>query len=155
MPGIFESIPEKSPVLSGQTIGGDWYRWLAALLIWIQSMARVLNRTSLLNQTGAIGTTTLVVAQAGIYRVSWVLRITQPASVSSSVTVSVGYTDEAALCSQSDPLGGVTGNTVTTVRSGSVVVKSDNGPITFSTAYASVGATPMKYKLDLITEWLA
>ncbi len=85
---------------------------------------------------------------------SWYLRVTQPASSSSSVQVTVTATDQGNVCQQSGPA--LTGNTVTTVQSSNVEVLTDAAsPVTVSVAYASIGATPLLFKLVVTCEQIA
>ena len=88
---------------------------------------------------------------AGIYRVSYYARITTPATVSSSLIVTISHTDRTIALTQS--ASAITGNTITTTQFGTLVLRVDrNSPVSYSTTYASVGATPMAYALDLAIE---
>jgi len=96
----------------------------------------------------------LGVSGAGVYRVSWTLRITQAASVSASVTVTIGYSDDGIPITVAGPA--VTGNTTTTVQSGAVTLRSDGAaPVTAQVAYTSVGGTPALFKIDVTREQIA
>jgi hypothetical protein len=101
---------------------------------------------------GSISSTTLLAdtGSAGVFRVSWFLRITQAATTSSSVAVTVGFTDGVALTISGTA---VTGNTTTTIQQQSVIVRCDAASaITYSATYSSVGATPMQYALSVAVE---
>lgn len=88
---------------------------------------------------------------ASLYRVSWYARITQAATVSSSLQVVIGFTDAAFACEFQGTAA--TGNTLATVNTGTVVLRSDAGaPVNYSTIYASTGATPMRYDLVVTCE---
>jgi len=127
--------------------------------VWLRGVTDALNaapqvQTSVTGTpTGAsIGTTTLLAdtGSAGVFRVSWFLRITQAATTSSSVAVTVGFTDGVALTISGTA---VTGNTTTTIQQQSVIVRCDSASaITYSTTYSSVGATPMQYALSVVVE---
>lgn len=91
------------------------------------------------------------VLAAGLYRVAYAARITTPGTVSSSLTVSIGFTDRAVACVLSG--AALTGNTANTVQSGIFLLRVDqNAPITYAAAYASVGATVMQFSLALALE---
>jgi hypothetical protein len=117
----------------------------------VQQASWALKNVTLTQQGAPIGPTPLPIGnlQAGLYRVSWYLRITQAASSSSSVTVTIGWNDGGPLQLSGAP---VTGNTTATVQSGMFFIHITAAPITYSTAYASVGATPMQYALLLALE---
>lgn len=145
------------PPLQDQVIDKDglmtvpFYKWLRSLIDRIQSSTVSVVIREFAAQTAAIALTTLAIqASAGIYRVSWTLRVTTAAGVSSAVQVFVSYLQDDIALQQVGP--SETGNTGTTVQSGSLVLKSDaSGPIAFSTSYASVGGT-MVYSVSVVME---
>jgi hypothetical protein len=154
MPTTIEPLPHDAPLVDapGLTISPVWYRYFSVVIVGrLQSSAQVTRAVTLPNQAASIGATALAQGSAGVSRVGWVLRITQPATTSSSVTVTIGYDDGGVAVSQAG--APVTGNTITTVQSGQVLVRSDAAsPITYAVAYASVGATPMQYTLSVWIE---
>ena len=91
----------------------------------------------------------------GVYRITYIARITQAASVSSSLTVTFDWTVGGLTPTFSGPA--ITGNTTTTIQGNEALTIRIDGtsPIRYSTAYASVGATPMKYSLDIVLEQVA
>src|SRR5204863_5568747 len=108
---------------------------------------------SLTGQSASISTTAIPMGTiaAGLYRVQWEARITTPGTVSSSLTITISYTDDGVSCSQSG--AAITGNTTSTVQSGVILVESDQTvPISYATTYASAGATAMVYKLNVTCE---
>lgn len=112
-----------------------------------------LNTVTETAQTAAIGTTSIPTGAlgAGLYRVSWYVRITRAATVSSSLTVSLGWTEGTVPLTLNG--AALTGNTTGTVQSGSALLRIDSStPITYSTAYASSGATAMEYRIDVVLE---
>lgn len=152
--------PLEQPGLQGKSSGlisSDWYRWLFALAARSQSAASVLGTpTKLTTKAASISATPLTVPalNGGLYRVSWYARITQAATVSSSLTVTIGFTESGLALTE--PGAAITGNTTTTVQSGSVFIRTDAAaPITYATTYASSGATPMQYRLDVVCEQVA
>jgi hypothetical protein len=151
MPAKLEPLPLKSWLIEGiaKPLSKDYTLWFLQLNQIIQSTVKQVRATSLTGQGGSIAPTSLNVTQAGTYQVTWTVRITQPASTSSSLQVSVGYSDGGIPVTDTGPA--VTGNLVTTVASGVFTVVSDAAsPVTFSTTYASVGVTPMQYKLTVV-----
>lgn len=147
-------IPDQAPVVEPQTwtISGSWYRWLFELWLRVKSAAQTVSGVSLTLQQASIATTTIwAVVQSGTYRVGVYLRITTAATVSSSATVTITWKEGGV--TQTLALAAVTGNTTTTYQQTSVPVHADSGTlITYAVAYASVGATPMQFRIDVTTE---
>lgn len=137
-------------------INPTWNDYLLSLKILTQSAPSVLRTISLSAQSAAIPATPMPLGTtaAGLYRVAWTFRITTAATVSSSLTVTIQYTDGSVSCQQVG--AGVTGNATNTVQSGVILLRSDTAAaINYAVSYASVGATSMVYKLDLVTERLS
>lgn len=160
---LLPPIPTTAPLLeldldgtSSPYVSADWYRWIFALASRLNASSPVIGTpTSLTTQGASIGTTslTLPALSAGVYRVSWYARITQAATVSSSLTVTLGWTETTITLTTSG--SAITGNTTTTVQSDARIVVTDaSAPITYSTAWVSVGATPMIYRLSILCEQL-
>jgi hypothetical protein len=106
------------------------------------------------NQGATIGATAfpLLTVVGGLYRVTYYTRVTRAATVSSSLTVTVNFTDALA---QTWNGAAMTGNTLTTWQTGTIMVYTDQGsPFTYATTYASVGATSMLYSLRMTVEQL-
>lgn len=104
----------------------------------------------------AIATTpfTLGSISAGLYRIDWYTRVTTAAGVSSSLTVTLGWTETAVALTSSGPA--MTGNTTATNQSGSVLIRSDaSAPITYATTYASNAATAMYYRIDFVVSYVS
>ena len=131
-----------------------WRDWFTALRDAIHLAVARAASTSVTAQSAAISSTTAhAVTETGLYRVSYRARITTAATVSSSLTVTVGWTDTGVACSQAG--AAMTGNTTTTQQSGQVVVYADAATaITYSTAYVTSGATSMAYALAVVVEQL-
>ena len=152
------SPPYYTPLLEGgkDLISSVWFNYLDGqrrdLNASAQAVATVSTSTT---QNAAIGTTALLTTTAaGLYRVTWYLRITQAAGVSSSVTVTIAWTESAVALAYSGTA--VTGNTTTTTQSDTKLVRADGAtPITYSTAYASNPVGVMNYRLDLVVERVA
>lgn len=161
---LLPDIPMNSSVLqvgldgkSADTLSGDYYQYLFGLAGRIQTTPQVIPPSVVTGSAVSIGATPLHAAAfgAGYYRVSYYARITQAASVSSSLTVTIGWIDGGVPQTLSG--AAITGNTPTTVQSGSAgLIHADSGlGITFSTTYVSVGGTPMQYALNVIAEQVA
>ena len=113
-------------------------------------------KANLSGQTASVGTTPFPLGSIapGIWRISYTARITTPATTSSSLTVTITWTDGGVTMTQTG--AAITGNTTATGQSGSVVIRVDaSTPISYSTTYASVGGMPMAHALDLVCELLA
>lgn len=108
---------------------------------------------SLEDQGAAIAATSIPISglTSGVYRLSYIARITRAASTSSSLTVTLQWTHGGVSISQAG--AAITGNTTATQQNAHLLIYADQGtPIRYSTAYASVGATSMQYALIVIAE---
>lgn len=134
----------------------DWIRYLRLQNDQIDLAARRRGSVVLTAQAAAIAATAIPIGSIppGLYRISYYARITQAATTSSSLTITIGWTDGAIALTQAG--AAITGNTTSDVQFGTVVLRSDaNGPVTYSTAYSSTGATAMQYRLSVVAEELA
>ncbi len=146
-----EPVPIRSQVVDER---GVFHRNIVRFL---NTLRQLLSLTSI--QTGAVSLSaqdatiaaTAIPApetQNVLQRVTYSLRITQAATVSSSATVTIGWTTSSVSCSQA--FAAVTGNTTATQQNDSVVIFPDAATsITYGVVYASVGATVMQYALDV------
>jgi len=167
-------LPVTSPVITTEidpTSGGDLQTGLVSSA-WFEYFLQMQDRAensphavakvfdTLTDQSAAIAATSQTIStptglttklSKGLYRVSTYVRITQAASTSSSLTVTLGWTDGTVACTSSG--SAVTGNTTATTGSQSVMIRSDaDGSVTYATAYSSSGATAMQYRLDVVLE---
>jgi hypothetical protein len=139
--------------LPGLFITEEWTRWLTAVVNAIGAAAQKVGTVGLTTQGAAIASTPIPTPAlgSGLYRVSVYARITQAATTSSALTVTVDWTDGGVACSQL--LAFLTGNTPSTTQSASLVIRADEGTtIRYSTGYSSTGATAMQYALDVRAE---
>lgn len=153
-PGLSDaSIKDKLPALFSRLLKFD--QWFTPNFTdRVQASPPVTVAPPAVSASGAsIGATTLIAAaNAGLYRVSWWLRITQAASVSSSVTVTLGTTDGGVACTLSGPA--LTANNVALPQGESRIIRADGAAlISYSTTYVSVG-TPALYDLEILVEAL-
>lgn len=130
-----------------------WEKWVRALLARVNQTPQLLGVLSKTLQSAALGATAIPTPTLapGLYRVSYSARVTRPATTSSSLTVTVGWTDGTVACSESS--AAITGNTTGTQVNRTMLVRIDSATtITAATAYSSVGATTMQYRLDVTVE---
>lgn len=129
-----------------------WTDYLTRLVTTVQAAATRVNSTAQTAQTGSIAATDISSGnlKAGVYRVSYYARITEPASISSSLQVTISWTDGGV--AQSLTGAALTGNTSTTLETFSYLIHIDAGsPVRYAVAYGSAG-TPMQYRLDVVLE---
>jgi hypothetical protein len=137
------------------TLTQAWLDWFSDLVDAVDKAPLRRNNVSLTGQQASIGATNFSggTIAAGLYRATYYARITQAATTSSSLTVTLGWTDGGVTPGYSG--AAMTGNTTTTVQSGTFMLRADaSTDINYSTTYASVGATPMQYSLYLWLEGL-
>ena len=149
-PPVRSSIADKPDL----TVNSDWFRWLSqTLLATLQKCSQIAASLLKDSQSGVLASTRiLTVTQTGIYRIAWYEQITQAATTSSSLKATITYTSKGQVQTLTDPVA-LTGNSLTTQQSGSALVTIDGGTsVLVSTAYTSVGATPMHYTLAVSVE---
>ena len=90
---------------------------------------------------------------AGLYRVMFYARIARAASVSSSLEVEIGWTDDGV--AQVETYTAIIGNTTASHQTATLLIRSDEvSPVTYRTTYASAGATTMLYYLAVTMEFV-
>lgn len=145
-----EPVPMRSPVLGLKgVLHREIVRFLNTLRTWVSRTAQQMGAVSLSGQDATIAATAIdaPAVQNVLHRVSYSLRITQAATISSSATVTLGWTTNSVSCSQA--FAAVTGNTTATQQNGSIVIFPDAATsVTYGVVYASAGATPMTYSFD-------
>jgi hypothetical protein len=148
-------FPLRTPVTAeqNQLLSRPWVAWLTDLVQKVDLDPMVVSSVSLTAQSASIAATTFArdTSPAGLYRVSYFTRITRAATTSSSLTVAIGAVNGGVTVSQSG--AALTGNTTTTVQSGSFMFQSDgNTALTYTVTYASSGGTTMQYGLWISVE---
>jgi hypothetical protein len=89
-----------------------------------------------------------------MWRLSYYVRITRPATTSSSLAVTIQWIDGGVTLSYAG--SALTGNTTGTYQCATLVIRSDHAtPMSYSTVYGSVGAITMQYAIDVIAEALS
>jgi hypothetical protein len=130
-----------------------WQVWFRNLTNTVNDAPSRIQTISLVGQAASIGTTSIpsTTLTAGLYRVTWYLRISTAAGTSSSVTVTLGWTDDTVTMSLSG--AAVTGNTTATSQTQTSLLAVDNAsPVTYATTYSSSGSPAMQYALDITLE---
>ena len=130
-----------------------WSRWFGRLPATLNAIPSILNVVELSAQGTSISPTDFAgtILLQGLYRVSYIARISRAATVSSSLTVTLAWTTSAVAMSYVG--GAIIGNTTTSYQSVTLLIRSDASlPVTFSTTYASAGGTSMQYDLDVVIE---
>ena len=148
-------MPARDPLITppANLIRRSWQVWLRNLTTQVNAAPSRLQTVSLAAQTASIGATSIPSSalSAGLYRVTWYARIAVAATTSSSLTVTLGWVDDTVTMSLSG--AALTGNTTTTSQTSTALLAVDNAsPVTYTTTYASVGATAMQYTLDITLE---
>jgi hypothetical protein len=146
--------PLQEKLLEAKTglIAEAWRSWFGRLPATLNAIPSIVNTVSLATQSASIGTTNFAGTSllAGVYRVSYHARISQAASISSSLTITIAWTEGAVGQSYSGPA--ITGNTTSTGQNRTLLIRSDAGAaVNYSTSYAS-NAAGMQYSLDLVFE---
>ena len=155
MSAPLDPIPQYDPLVDASgRIGERWYRWLSEVISRILQAPTMVVSVHRVALTSSISTTTVFTpSQPGVYRVSWSLQVTTAATTSSSIAVTLGW--KANSVAQTEAFAALTTNTTGTHGSGQVVIYPTTAqPITYLTTYASTGATPMAYEVDVVVEEL-
>jgi hypothetical protein len=143
-------IPFRAPLSSiGGFLAQAWIAWLQSLVDAIQAAAAVVGSLSITGRSSAVVATPLNTngLTDGFYKVTFYLRISRPASVSSSAQIVIGWTDGGVALSTTGTL--LNGNTTATLQSGIVTIKVDQGTdVTVGVNYASVGGTSMQFAIE-------
>jgi hypothetical protein len=140
--------------IQGGFVSNPWYIYFRGENASLSAAPAAVIPPIRVSGTAAITTTPLPTEALapGLYRVSVYLRITQAASVSSSATVTITWTDDGVACSYAYPA--VTGNTVASVLVAPPLLLDveQSSPVSYSVAYASVGGTSMIFKIAVVLE---
>lgn len=142
-----------TPFLQGlpHLISEKWRQFLAETTEQTNLAAAIATVTKT-GQTAALTLTPIPISDlaAGLYRVTVYTKIMTPASINSSVTPSIVYTDGSDVCTQTGTAN--TGNTVTSVTSNTFLIRITEGtPISYQTAYVS-NLAGMVYDFELVLE---
>lgn len=145
--------PKQDDPLEG-TCSDPWVDWLSRLASQAGLAPTRIGQVSLVNQAASIAATDLSGGNlsAGLYKVSWYARITTAAGISSSLTVTIDWTDGGV--AQQFSGAAMTGNTTATNQGeNQLLIHIDTlSPVRYSTVRASAGVPTMQYRLDVILE---
>lgn len=125
-----------------------WIKSLTSLTQTIASSPTTVASVSADAQAASISATPfdIGVTQAGFYTIKIYATITQAATTSSSLTVTITFTDGALTKQWTTPA--ITANTTGTVLTATPFIRTDQAaPIQYATTYASVGGTAMNYDI--------
>lgn len=133
-----------------------WLDWFVGLVAKIALTAQKVVTKTLTDQSAAVGTTPLLAAgtiSAPRFRVSVFLRITQQATTSSALSLTINTVHRGQACTMTTPV--MISNNKSKPESTVFEVLADTPLLlSFFTTYASVGATPMTYDADVVVEAL-
>ena len=142
-------LPDRDPLVGdGGLLSEAWRRYLSKLPLTLGAAPMRVSDVALTGQGASIGATNMAPAglPAGLYRATYYARITTVGSVSSSLTVTLAWTDGGVACTFSG--SAITGNTTATTQSGTQLIHIDRASaVNYSTTYASNAAGEMKHSL--------
>jgi len=143
---------EQKDPLEGH-LTNSWIEWFTRLNLQVNSNPTRLNQVNLTAQSATIAATDFSGGSLnqGLYRLSYYTRITTAAGTSSSLTITLSWTESGVAMSSAG--AAITGNTITTFQSGTILVFVDSAaPVRYSTTYVSVGAPSMVYRASFVIE---
>lgn len=135
------------------TVTDAWTEYFSKRDLVINDSSIRINKVTLTGQNASIAATDFsgMALSAGHYRVSYYMRVTTAAGVSSSATFVLSFTESSVALSISG--AAMTGNTTATLQEGTHVIRVDNAtPIKYAITYASNPASAMIYRLDVLLE---
>lgn len=147
------TLPGKDAKTVPANLSNGWGMFLTQMLDVLGLAPTRQSAAMLTTQAASISTSDLTDGTwgAGLYRLTYYARITRAGTISSSLTVTFGWTDATQAVTASG--AAITGNTVTTIQTGTILIYSDAAsPITYATTYATAGATTMQYRLSVVAE---
>lgn len=150
---VRDPVSEPNPDTKKQMLTRPWVDWFAALGNRVDQQTQKLDVIEMYNLSGTIGVTPipLSVSDQGIFRITYYTRIMQQAATSSSVTVTIGWTDGAITCFQAFPA--MTGNTQGTTQSHTLMVRNDQASaLTYQITVASNPAGQVRYSFIVMVE---
>lgn len=147
-------LPSHDKVTNPQgLIAQTWLEYLTARDQTIDNSPARVRTVTLVDQGASLGTTPIPgpLLAAGLYRVSYHVRVSRAATTSSSVTPAFTFTSSGVACTHTG--SAVTGNTTASVGTGTFLVKIDSAtPVSYLATYASVGGTSMLFELSVTLE---
>lgn len=156
---LIQAPPPKPGAKPTSLIGiitDPWILWFQELIVWLQRMPQRLATVNLSGQGAAILSTPIATGtlQATVMRVTYYLRITRAATVSSSLQIVLSWLDGTVACTFTG--AAITANVTSATQTGTVTMRIDPASaVTYSTNYASAGATTMQYSIWVVAESMA
>lgn len=148
-------LPLDTPLVeTDRQINWFWAQYLTVRDALIQQAATIIVDTALSAQAASIAATSLAVGStASLYRVNSLARITRAAGTSSSLIVTIAWTEGGVALTKA--YAALVANTTSTYLSEVLPIRVDaNTSVTYATTYASVGAPTMQYRLEIAVERL-
>lgn len=151
-----DPIPSDADVIEdGKKLSRRYYLWLYEVWLRVLSNVTASGSVSRPNLTAALSPLSLfTTTQAGLYRVTYYLRVTTLPGTSFSLTPTLTWRDGGVSKSQTfAALTGAPGTLPTAFQSNQLSVMADSGTvIALSVAYASVGSPAAIYALNATVE---
>ncbi len=145
-------LPRTSKLVTKDAkIDEDWDQYLQRWLLALNSTTQQFAVATDTNAAATVATTdfpTTAELPGGLYQVTYALWLTQAATVSSSLTFTVTWTNNSQTLSQSG--AALTSNTLTSQQNGVITFHIDPSTmVSYTLTYASNGGTPMHYSYDV------
>ena len=148
---MIAAVPRANVVIdAAKRLNVYWDRWLQTIVTALNLTAQQIGTVTLTGQHATIATTAIPTPTltAGLYRLSYTMRVTTVGSVSSSLTPTFGWTSGGVACSQAG--AALTGNLTTSQQNGTLVLKVDAGTtVSYALLYASNAADSMLFTVDI------
>jgi hypothetical protein len=149
--------PFKSALVDrGGRMPNTWVKFFVNLTRRAMASPEPIGAVSVTAQAASLAATSVTtpILTAGRYQIAYYARVTQAATTSSSLSVTIRHTDGGVDVDQTT--AAATGNTTGTVLSGTFIASVDaSTTLKYLTTYASVGGTPMQYRLSLLVSSLS
>ena len=158
-------VPFRVPLLEGERqrsfLSRFWSRYFQSIVDIVNNVSRQLALVSKTAQVASISATSVQsgLLDPGVYRVSYSARVTTAATTSSSLTVTITWTDGNV--TQTHTGSAITGNTTATQQNATLLIHNGantlaaNNVVKYATTYASSGGTAMVYALYVLVEKIA
>lgn len=149
--------PRRAKIPEGQKdpleglLTDSWNKWFTDQNSIIANTSATISSVSVDSQTASIGATAMPVGALapGLYFISYYTTITTAAGVSSSLQVTLSWTDGGVVKQFNG--AALTGNTTSENESNYKLILVDSAtPVTYATTYASNPAAAMNYKLSVV-----
>lgn len=153
---VFDSTDPRTEKMPKTSMHKNWVKYLSNLVTGVLERPARKATTYVSAQQASIAVTPLPLGSIppGVWRICLTVRVTRAGTVSSAIQASVTWTQGGV--TQTESTANLNANTTTTRASLTVIARvDDTTPISYSTTYASAGATAMQYELDVVAEALA